>query len=612
MTSGDVILVQAIWSSTTFGVTSISDSLGNAYTSAGLAQGTTSAQQISTQVFYAANVIGGQDQVTVTISSGTFFNIFIYEIAGAATTNPVDVTAVGNGIGLTITTGSVQTSAANDFVFVATGHHFAYDTTGTGFTGMQSTATGLGEYQTAAFSGTTVAGAATLSDTNSSLPWTAVLVALKSPPSTGGGGTATLTSVQILPASSTFSMGQTLQLSAIGTYSDNSTQDLTSTATWSSSNTGIITVSSTGLTTAVGHGNSTITASSGTVSGSTVMLVEGTLSSIQVTPANGSGTAGGGQQFTATGVFSDGTTENLTLSASWSSSNTAVATVNNSGMVNTISAGSVTITASTGGVTGSANFAVNQPIGVVSTPVVQTPLVQTNAQSSVQYWVSNPPPSGGNSCSPAPCIGQTFLNPNTAGNMIFVWVSWNSGGFSLTSLSDTAGNTYAHIPGYPASLSGGITDDFWVAYNITGSPNNKIVGLFGGGTVTPVYLQISEYSGMVTSNAFDVTTNIRKHIQCVAPCTMSTPASPVTSQAQELVLVIFDVSTGWQLSTGPGWSPEFACLACMDWENNLSGQVIIEHQLTTATGSFTGTFLDYTNGWPAYDGYLFTFKMIPH
>lgn len=606
VTPGDLIVVQAIWSSTTFGVTSISDTLGNTYTSAAIASGSTSTEQISTQVFYAANVNGGPNQVTVTIGGSTFFNIFVYEIAGAATTNPVDVTAIGNGTGLSETTGSTLTSAANDFVFVATGHHFAYDAPGTNFTGMQATATGLGQYETVAFSGTTVSGAATLSGTNSSLPWSAVLVAFKSPAPTGTGGGATLTSIQVIPASPTLAMGQTLQLSAVGTFSDNSTQDLTNMATWGSSNSTAVSVSTSGLVTATGHGTSTITATSGAVSSSTPVLVEGVLTSIQVTPVNGSVTAGGTQQFTATGSFSDGTTENLTPSVSWSSSNTSVATINASGSLSSLTAGNVTITASSGGVTGSSNFTVNPPIGVVATPVTQTPLVQTNFQSSVQYQMQTPPTSGGNSCAPAPCIAQTFLNPNAAGNMIFVWVSWNAG-FNLTNVSDTAGNTYTRIPGYPSA--GSVTDDFWVAYNINASSSNKVIGLFSSGTITPVYMQILEYSGLATANAFDVTSTVRKHVQCVAPCTMISAPSPLTTQPHELVVAIFDISSGPQVTGGNGWIPEFSCFSCMAWEADLSGQVVIEHQVATATGSFTASFADVTNGWPAYDSYLFTFKM---
>ena len=44
------------------------------------------------------------------------------------------------------------------------------------------------------------------------------------------------------------------------------------------------------------------------------------LTSIAMTPANPGHTAGASQQFTATGTYSDGTTQNLTSQATWSSS----------------------------------------------------------------------------------------------------------------------------------------------------------------------------------------------------------------------------------------------------------------------------------------------------
>ena len=56
-----------------------------------------------------------------------------------------------------------------------------------------------------------------------------------------------------------------------------------------------------------------------------------TLTSIAVTPANPSILIGASQQFTATGTYSDGSTQNLTSQATWTSSNTGVATINASG-----------------------------------------------------------------------------------------------------------------------------------------------------------------------------------------------------------------------------------------------------------------------------------------
>jgi hypothetical protein len=58
---------------------------------------------------------------------------------------------------------------------------------------------------------------------------------------------------------------------AMGMYSDNSTQDLTNQVTWASSNTAVATITSTGVASAVPAGQSTISASFGGMSGSTLL-----------------------------------------------------------------------------------------------------------------------------------------------------------------------------------------------------------------------------------------------------------------------------------------------------------------------------------------------------
>ena len=77
-----------------------------------------------------------------------------------------------------------------------------------------------------------------------------------------------------------------------------------------------------------------------------------TLTSIAVTPANPTVLTGATQQFTATGTYSDGSTQNITSQVSWNSSTSAVATINASGLASGVSAGSTTISATQSGVTG--------------------------------------------------------------------------------------------------------------------------------------------------------------------------------------------------------------------------------------------------------------------
>ena len=97
-----------------------------------------------------------------------------------------------------------------------------------------------------------------------------------------------------------------------------------------------------------------------------VVLLKGNgvavLSSIAVTPTQPSVAIGSAQQFTATGTYSDGTTNNLTASATWSSSNAGVATISNTsgsqGLATGAALGTTTITATVNSVNGSTSLAV--------------------------------------------------------------------------------------------------------------------------------------------------------------------------------------------------------------------------------------------------------------
>ena len=80
-----------------------------------------------------------------------------------------------------------------------------------------------------------------------------------------------VTSISVTPANSKVPQGNTQQFTAIGTYSDGTTRDITSQVTWRSDNIAVARVDSTGLATTVAPGTATITASSGSTSGSAVL-----------------------------------------------------------------------------------------------------------------------------------------------------------------------------------------------------------------------------------------------------------------------------------------------------------------------------------------------------
>lgn len=83
----------------------------------------------------------------------------------------------------------------------------------------------------------------------------------------------TLVSVTVTPAMPTLSPGGTQQFSATATYADQSTRDVTTQVTWRSSDTSKATIAPGGLATAVAAGSATITASIGTISGSSTLSV---------------------------------------------------------------------------------------------------------------------------------------------------------------------------------------------------------------------------------------------------------------------------------------------------------------------------------------------------
>jgi len=185
-------------------------------------------------------------------------------------------------------------------------------------------------------------------------------------------GPAALVSIAVTPANPSIAKGNTQQFTATGTYTDATTQVMTNSVSWASSNTSVATITSGGLATGVAQSTSQISATSGSVTGSTTLTVgPAVLVSIAVTPANPTIPKGKTQQFSATGTFSDGSTQNLTTSASWVSSNTTVATISASGLATGAAQGSSQISASSAGVTGSTTLTVGPAIlvSIAVTPV---------------------------------------------------------------------------------------------------------------------------------------------------------------------------------------------------------------------------------------------------
>lgn len=169
---------------------------------------------------------------------------------------------------------------------------------------------------------------------------------------------ATLASIAVTPANSSIGVGAVIQFTATATFSDTSTEDITTTVTWSSGDPAIVKVfddvDSKGIAEVNATGSTVITASSGVISGSTTINVPVELRSIRVTPVASSIAIGGTRQYTATGIFTDESSQDLTTQVTWSSNNAAVVSIGGGGLAFAVSAGSATLRATKGTVIGSA------------------------------------------------------------------------------------------------------------------------------------------------------------------------------------------------------------------------------------------------------------------
>jgi 6-phosphogluconolactonase (cycloisomerase 2 family) len=108
------------------------------------------------------------------------------------------------------------------------------------------------------------------------------------------------------------------------------------------------------------------------------------LTHLTVAPTSASVVAGSQQQFTATGLFGDGTTKDETAAVTWTSSNSAIATIAPGGVATGVAAGTANITASLSGLTSNAGVLTvtssSTLISIAVTPVLPSITVGATQQ----------------------------------------------------------------------------------------------------------------------------------------------------------------------------------------------------------------------------------------
>ena len=168
--SGDFLLI-AFDHDTNATPTSVTDSQGNVFAEVG-SQLSTPGGTLS-RVYYAKNIKGGADTVTVTLSaSSSYLELYLNEYSGINTTNPIDAEVGASGSAGAASSGDATTTVAGDIIYgFCIGDGVC--TVGSGFTARSTLDGNLIEDETA---GTAGSYAATGSATSG---WTMQMVALK-------------------------------------------------------------------------------------------------------------------------------------------------------------------------------------------------------------------------------------------------------------------------------------------------------------------------------------------------------------------------------------------------------------------------------------------------
>src|SRR2546426_3126 len=266
-------------------------------------------------------------------------------------------------------------------------------------------------------------------------------------------------SVAVSPASAALQVGQTVQLAA--TPQDTSGNPLAGRAIgWSSSNPAVAPVNASGLVTGGAAGAATITATSEGKSGGSAITVNPVavpVASVAVTPASATLQAGQTMQLAATPKDANGNPLSG-RAVGWSSSNTAVATVNAGGLVTSVAAGSAMITATSEGQSGTAAITVT---AVPVASVAVTPAAASLQTGGTVQLTAIPKDANGN-----PLTGRSvaWTSSNgaaatvSAGGLVTA-VATGSATISATSEGQSGGAsiTVSNAPGAAASVQVGQT-----------------------------------------------------------------------------------------------------------------------------------------------------------
>jgi len=343
---------------------------------------------------------------------------------------------------------------------------------------------------------------------------------------------------------------------ARGVFSDNTTQDITVEANWTSTTPAAATVSNTtpkGVATAVAAGATQIQASFGGTTGQAPLVVTvASLTSIALTPGTSGVAVGSTLPISAVGTFSDGSKQPINLAVAWSvtPSNGSIATVDPTGLVTGVAAGSAMVTAKFGTVTTNATINVQalKSIAVGSVVPIVNPSILNVAQGTASQFVATATLADGTTQDISASATWVAISPPAV-----------SGTGPVATISDSLGT------------SG------WATGN---APGTAIIGaVFGGqGSLSSLTVTNATLKTLAIAPTGNVHVVLGGTQQYVATGTFSDSTTQIlTNQVtwnSSLPTIAVVSLTGLATNTGPGGSTNISAVGIINGNTATSNQAV--------------------------------------
>lgn len=167
----------------------------------------------------------------------------------------------------------------------------------------------------------------------------------------------------------------------------------------------------------------------------------------------------------------------------------------------------------------------------------------------------------------------------SAGNLNLLAIGWDQAGFSVNTVTDTLGNTYAAVAA--ATSTGNASQQLYYSAGILGGSNTITVTWTGGTMPTGLDLRCGEWSGVATSSPLD-----QKASSASASGTaINSGTSATTTQSAELLIgagYVFDAISG----VGSGYTQRVFS----------AGNNNIQDEGVTSIGAYSATATQNTSG----------------